>query len=91
MGRYAQEPVTRDHRAVKAKTQIHNSFNKKQEAFIDFVLAQYVNQGDEELDSEKLSPLLRLTYNAITDAVADLGRPDKIGQLFNDFQKYLYQ
>ncbi len=27
----------------------------------------------------------------IADAVADLGRPDEIGQVFAGFQKYLYQ
>ena len=37
-------------------------------------------------------PLLRLKYhNSIADAVADLGRPDEIGQVFAGFQKYLYQ
>ena len=27
----------------------------------------------------------------ITDAVADLGKPEEIGQVFSGFQKYLYQ
>lgn len=89
---YAKEPITRDLRAAHAKTSIHNTFNAKQEAFIDFVLAQYVNQGVEELDSEKLSPLLRLKYNnAIADAVADLGKPDEISRMFSGFQTFLYQ
>jgi type I restriction enzyme R subunit len=89
---YAKEPITRDLRAAHAKTSIHNTFNAKQEAFIDFVLAQYVNQGVEELDSEKLSPLLRLRYNnAIADAVADLGKPDEISRMFSGFQTFLYQ
>lgn len=89
---YAKEPLTRDLRAAQAKTSIHNTFNAKQEAFIDFVLAQYVNQGVGELDSEKLSPLLRLKYNnAIADAVADLGKPDEISKMFSGFQTYLYQ
>jgi len=30
-------------------------------------------------------------HNAISDAVADLGRPEEIGYLFTGFQKYLYQ
>jgi len=45
----------------------------------------------EELDQDKLTPLLRLKYhNSIADAVADLGRPDEIGRVFAGFQKYLY-
>jgi len=38
------------------------------------------------------TPLLKLRYHdSITDAVADLGRPDEIGQTFAGFQKHLYQ
>ena len=51
-----------------------------------------LRQGVEELDQEKLTPLLRLKYNdSIADAVADLGRPDEIGKMFAGFQRYLYQ
>ena len=46
----------------------------------------------EELDQEKLTPLLRLNYHdSIADTVADLGKPDEIGRIFTAFQKYLYQ
>jgi len=56
------------------------------------VLSQYVKVGVQELDQEKLAPLLKLKYNnAIADAVADLGRPEEIGHVFAGFQKYLYQ
>ncbi len=62
------------------------------EAFLDFVLAHYVNVGVEELDQEKLTPLLRLKYDSISDAIADLGgKPDEIGKVFAGFQKYLYE
>jgi type I restriction enzyme R subunit len=45
----------------------------------------------EELDQEKLTPLLRLKYhNSIADALADLGKAEEIGQVFSGFQKYLY-
>ncbi len=48
--------------------------------------------GVQELDREKLSPLLKLKYNnAIADGVADLGRPEEIGHVFCGFQKYLYR
>lgn len=38
--------------------------------------------GVEELDHDKLSPLLRLRYNAISDAVAELGEPHQISNMF---------
>jgi type I restriction enzyme R subunit len=41
-----------------------------------------------ELDAEKLSPLLTLKYrNAIADAFAELGRPDQVLQTFVGFQR----
>src|ERR1700733_11213436 len=71
---------------------IRKHFNDKQQLFLDFVLHQYVQVGVQELDQEKLSPLLKLRYdNAIADAIADLGRPEEIGFIFSGFQKYLYQ
>ena len=72
--------------------EINAYFNSKQQAFLDFALAHYVQVGVEELDKEKLTPLLRIKYHgAIADAVADLGRPEEIGRMFAGFQKYLYQ
>ena len=60
--------------------------------FLDFVLAHYVGVGVDELDQEKLTPLLRLKYfNSISDAIADLGRPEEISRVFAGFQKYLYE
>jgi type I restriction enzyme R subunit len=89
---YALPPLTREERATNAKVVISTRFNSKQQVFLDFVLSQYVKVGVQELDQEKLSPLLKLKYNnAIADAVADLGRPEEIGKIFYGFQKYLYQ
>jgi type I restriction enzyme R subunit len=89
---YALPPLTREERAARAKLAIGTHFNAKQQVFLGFVLSQYVKVGVEELDREKLSPLLKLKYNnAIADAWADLGRPEEVGLIFAGFQKYLYQ
>jgi type I restriction enzyme R subunit len=89
---YAMPPLTREERAGKARTLITQHFNNKLQLFLDFVLAHYVTIGVEELDQAKLTPLLKLKYhNSIADAVADLGRPEEIGQVFAGFQQYLYQ
>ena len=49
--------------------------------------------GVEELDQEKLPPLLKLKYNgSILDAITDLGMtPVEIGQAVAGIQQYLYQ
>jgi type I restriction enzyme, R subunit len=89
---YALPKLSRETRATNARGAISTHFNSKQQAFLDFVLSQYVKVGVHELDKEKLSPLLKLKYNnAIADAVADLGKPEEIGKVFAGFQKYLYQ
>ena len=89
---YALAPLTREERAIRAKAIIDTQFNTKQQAFLDFVLSHYVRVGVQELDQEKLTPLLRLRYqNSIADAIADLGEAEEIGRVFSGFQKYLYQ
>jgi type I restriction enzyme R subunit len=89
---YASPPQTREERAARANIAITHHFDQKQQAFLSFVLAHYVNEGVRELDQDKLTPLLRLRYhNSVADAVADLGKPDQISKVFTGFQKHLYQ
>jgi type I restriction enzyme R subunit len=89
---YALPPLTRDERANRARVAISTRFTDKQQQFLDFVLAHYVNIGVEELDRAKLSALLQLKYRgSMADAVADLGPAKEIGRVFAGFQRYLYQ
>jgi type I restriction enzyme, R subunit len=89
---YAMPPLTREVRAANARVYINTRFSAKQQVFLDFVLSHYISVGVEELDQEKLTPLLKLKYHdSIADAVADLGKPVEIGTIFAGFQKYLYQ
>src|SRR2546430_3429014 len=77
---YALPTLTREERAVRAKSSFDSTITDKQKLFLEFVLAHYVSEGVHELDQEKLTPLLRLKYHdSLHDAVADLGDPEKIG------------
>jgi type I restriction enzyme R subunit len=88
---FAAPPVPRAERAAAARAATAAEFTDKQRAFVEFVLAQYVAQGVDELDADKLSPLLKLKYrNAIADAFAELGRPDQVRRVFVGFQRHLY-
>ena len=81
-----------DRRADLAKQEVDVRFKDKQRAFVDFVLGQYVAEGVDELDLEKLPALLKLKYHdAISDAIAELGSTDTIRRLFAEFQQFLYQ
>ena len=89
---YSKPPVTRESRASNARVFINSHFSTRQRAFLDFVLQHYVKEGVDELDTEKLIPLLRLRYNnSIADAQQDLGDPIEINQVFTGFQRFLYQ
>ena len=88
---YTRAPITREERAVLAKAGINTSYkSNKHLDFLDFVLSHYVEEGVDELDLDKLPPLLRLKYNAIADAAAELGTPQQIREVFVGFQKHLY-
>lgn len=88
---YALPTLSRQERAAHAKSEISTRFTDRQQVFLDFVLAQYVKVGVQELDLEKLSPLLKLKYNnALADAFRDLGRPEEIRSFFAGFQRFLY-
>ncbi|WP_026838199.1 EcoAI/FtnUII family type I restriction enzme subunit R [Gillisia sp. JM1] len=86
---YHVDLVPRLVRAAKAK--IHfNEYNPKQQEFLNFVLDQYVKEGVDELDGDKLSPLLILKYKAIADAKRELGDIPSIRNAFVGFQQHLY-
>jgi type I restriction enzyme R subunit len=89
---FASAPQTREARAAAAHSATATEFTDKQRAFVDFVLGQYVKQGVDELDVDKLAPLLKLRYrNALSDAFAELGRPDQVRRVFVGFQRHLYE
>jgi hypothetical protein len=49
------------------------------------------NLSVDELDADKLTPLLKLRYNnALNDAMADLGDAVQVRKAFVGFQRYLY-
>ena len=87
---FAAEPVTRADRAAVAHAAATTEFTDKQQGFVAFVLSHYVKQGVDELDPEKLSPLLQLKYRALNDAFAELGKPDQVRRVFVGFQRHLY-
>jgi len=88
---FALAPITRSERVDARKSKILGSYDPKLQAFLDFVLAQYVNQGVSELDQDKLSDLLQLKYHSVPDAVEQLGDVPAIRDSFIGFQRYLYE
>jgi type I restriction enzyme R subunit len=84
-------PISRLQRVVTAKGKIASHYDYKQQAFLDFVLSKYADEGVDELAQQKLPSLLELKYHAISDAAVELGSITEIRNVFVGFQKYLYE
>lgn len=88
---FAEKPITRQMRVESAQTNIFAFLNEKQRDFLEFVLSKYIEEGVEELDSEKLPSLLTNKYQTLSDATSNLGEVESIRNTFINFQKHLYQ
>jgi type I restriction enzyme R subunit len=86
---YHSEMIPRLKRAEQAKIYL-DSYDPKQQEFLNFVLDQYVRDGVKELDDDKLPDLLELKYRAIANAKQELGNIPAIREAFIGFQGYLY-
>jgi len=87
---YQKDMLPRLDRAEQAMIQIKD-YDPKQQAFLDFVLKQYVKEGVSELDDGKLGDLIKLNYGTIDDAKHELGTIENIRDTFIGFQEHLYQ
>lgn len=88
---FALAPITRAERADKSRPALHTEYDEKLQAFLEHVLAQYVNEGVGELDQAKLPEHVVLKYHSITDAREELGDMPVIRDAFIGFQRHLYE
>jgi len=88
---FNMSPISRQQRVGTSKGNIASHYDYKQQAFLDFVLSKYIDEGVYELEQQKLPKLLELKYHAISDATTELGSVADIKQVFMGFQKYLYE
>lgn len=78
-------------RAETGRARVAKHFETNLQAFLEFVLSQYVKEGVGELESKKLPDLLELKYKGLGEATAQLGQVGHIREAFVDFQRFLYQ
>ena len=88
---HTRAPIKRVERAETHRASILSRYDAKQQAFLEFVLSQYVAEGEEELGIDKLPDLLDLKYGSPSDAVRELGSVEEIRSTFTGFQKGLYE
>jgi type I restriction enzyme R subunit len=83
---YAVETHSRAERIESAKPSIASEFtDAKQQAFIDFILNKYLEEGVSELAATKMKSLLELKYNMISDVILELGSLVVIRETFIGF------
>ena len=87
---FALHPISRDERVTVRRPMIMQHYDDKLQAFLDFVLAEYVREGVGELDQSKLTHLLELKYLGVNDAAVELGGIARIRDTFLGFQRLLY-
>jgi type I restriction enzyme R subunit len=88
---FTKAPLKRAERVQAHRSDILADCNPKQSEFLDFVLSQYVSEGESELDPEKLPGLLNVKYGSASDGVRELGGNVRdVQRAFRGFQGKLY-
>ncbi len=92
-----KDPGIQRHRQVRRACRVgcteacaQQPFKQKQATILALAIDHCVTQGVEELDTDKLTSLLKLRYNPINDAIAKLGNAVLVRQAFVGMQRYLY-
>jgi type I restriction enzyme R subunit len=88
---YVRPPETREERVALRRSAILDGLSEAQREFLDFVLSQYVSEGEDELDPENLPGLLNVKYGSASDALQRLGvGVREVQEAFRGFQGKLY-
>jgi type I restriction enzyme R subunit len=87
---FALPPLSRAERVETRKAAVLGGYDAQLAAFLDFVLGQYVKQGVEELDQDKLPRLLELRYASVSEGARSLGGVPKVREAFLEFQNGLF-
>ena len=87
---FAKKPISRKERVSQIEKALFHDLNEEQISFVNFILDQYVDEGIDALDDEKLPTLLEIKYSSIQKAKSELGDLLNIRKLFINLQTPLY-
>jgi type I restriction enzyme R subunit len=88
--KYAFAPIERSLRASVARGVLQESMTANEMQFVDFLVAQYLIAGVDELDEPKLQILLAIKYQSIKEGIDRLGSVEVARNIFFKFQEMLY-
>lgn len=83
--------LSRKERVERAHEKIVERLNNNQKEFVEFVLENYVRNGEEQLNYSNLSELMKLKYHSLYDAELKLGETSEVRTLFLGLQEKLYK
>jgi type I restriction enzyme, R subunit len=87
---FALPPISRSERVETRKSTVLHGYDSALAAFLDFVLGQYVAQGVDELDQDKLPRLLELRFASVSEGARSLGGVPAVRAAFIDCQRGLF-
>ena len=87
---FALPPISRADRVTTRRPAVLSAYDEPLASFLDFVLGQYVAQGIDELDQDKLPRLLELKYPSAREGADALGGPQAVRSAFIDYQRGLF-
>ena len=83
------EPIERKVRAQRT-TEYVASLTPEQQDFVNYIIALYIQEGVEELGSEKLPKIIGMKYGSVADGLSKLGSVDVARNAYLNLQKHLY-
>ena len=83
------EPIERAER-VKRVDAYKASLTDTEKDFVNYIINLYINEGIDELGSNKLPDIIAMMYGSIPDGMRVLGGVNVAKNVFLDFQKNLY-
>ncbi|MBQ9751871.1 MAG: DEAD/DEAH box helicase family protein [Paludibacteraceae bacterium] len=88
---YATTPIERRRRVELVRQDYYQTRNLAQQQFLDFLMQQYIENGEHQFTMENLPTLIDMKYGTAADAVRILNmRAEDIKKEYVNFQKALY-
>jgi len=87
---FALPPISRADRVATRRPIVLGVYEEPLASFLDFVLGQYVSQGIDELDQDKLPRLLELKFPSAREGANALGGAQAVRSAFIDYQRGLF-
>ncbi len=87
---YTKPTVTRQERVEASPKYIHAQLDNHQRESVDFVLAQYVYLGIDELVKERFPQLISIKYHSQMESIATHCGTEKARATFVGFQRHLF-